>query len=79
MNGPLSTTEADLLAIEARYAKMIEDAKRIRQHLTHCEYGSDRELAGFDNLLCALGIHAEVVPDEIHTKPQQEMAATTGD
>ena len=79
ITGPLSTTEADLLALEQRAHAVIEGARRIRYHLGACEHGDAQTWAAFHELLKYAGIHDEVVPVEPITQPQAEMAATTGE
>lgn len=71
-DGPLSSFESDLAAMESRYKGLIQDAKRVREHLTHCDvYGDQPTLDGFDRILMALGIHNEVTkPEPIPEQPK---------
>lgn len=83
MNGPLCTSEAELLALEQRQQEVVAGAKRIRYHLGACEHGDAQTWAAFHELLKYAGIHDEVVGEPADaadiTQPQQEMAATTGE
>lgn len=83
MTGPLSVTEAELLALEQRQEAVVAGAKRIRYHLGACQYGDAQTWADFHELLKYAGIHQEVVEEPTDsadtTQPQAEMAATTGD
>ena len=72
--GPLSMSEADLLALEARHDSFIKAGKHIRQHLTHCEYGDREALEGFDSILAYVGILDEVKREDEITQPRGEMA-----
>lgn len=74
MNGPISMSEADLLALEARQDAFIKAGKHIRQHLTHCEYGDKEALEGFDSILAYVGILDEVKREDEITQPTAEMA-----
>lgn len=64
MNGPLSTTEAELLALEERHDRMLAGAKRIRYHLLNCEHGDSKTFEAFEELLKYIGIYDQVVSSE---------------
>lgn len=78
VTGPLSMSEADLLALEQRHDDMVAAGKRVREHLTQCDRGDMKTLQALDELLKYIGIHEYVVPQEV-TQPRGEMAAHPGD
>lgn len=59
----VSITEEELLALEEQGARMIAAGKLVRQHLTQCDNGDTKTLAGFDDLLKYIGIYPEVSGD----------------
>lgn len=74
MNGPLSMSEAELLALEARHDQFIRDGRHIREHLRHCEFSDQQSVDGFDAMLAYIGILDEVKASPDITQPQAEMA-----
>lgn len=70
MNGPLSMSEAELLALEARHDAVVDGAKRIRYHLGACEHGDEKTWAAFHDLLKFAGIHDDVVQEPPLTQPK---------
>lgn len=70
MKGPLSISEAELLALEARHDQFIKDGRHIREHLRHCEYSDQQALEGFDAMLAYIGVLDEVKNPQPITQPK---------
>ncbi len=64
MNGPLCTTEAELIALEERHDKVVAGAKRIRYHIMNCQFGDTQTFEAFEELLKYIGIPTDVVQTE---------------
>lgn len=72
-SGPLSESEAQVLALEQREQSVVEGAKLVRYHLSQCEHGDAKTWAAFEALLCYAGIRDKVVPQPV-SQPAGEMA-----